>query len=99
MPQTITFTDGTTFAKPGQWKSLDHVKGFDSDGNLFAVEDFSNGKSMAFGLTWCCGASFKGMDDYVGCRACYREAAGCDVVFGPVAWVEGYEPPDGLELN
>jgi hypothetical protein len=26
-----------------------------------------------FYLTPCCGASAKGMEDYIGCRACYRE--------------------------
>lgn len=98
MPQTITFANGETFRKPRGWKSLDHVKGYDSDGNLFAVEVYPNGYAQAWGLTWCCGASFKGMEDYVGCRSCYKPAAGSDLVFGPVVWVEGFEPPADLKI-
>lgn len=43
----------------------------DAYGNLVYFVDGNFG--MLSRLTPCCGASAKGIEDYVGCRACYAE--------------------------
>lgn len=59
---------------------------------------------MRFYLTDCCGASAKGCQDCVACRACYRDigfemgdasAPGVDLIGGPLTDVYG----DGLPYN
>ena len=46
--------------------------GYNAAGNRIVKVDFGNGHSMTYGLTLCCEASDKGVEDGVACRACYR---------------------------
>lgn len=47
------------------------VLGRDAVGTV--AEDRSSDPPFRYYLTECCGASAKGLEDYVGCRACYGE--------------------------
>lgn len=85
MSDTITFTDGSTFTKPATWtRDLDKIVGYDLGTELLVQGD----EHMLWTLTSCCGASFKGCDGYIGCRACYRpvEEFGGGLPVGPVLW-------------
>ena len=66
--------DGYSFAHDGPPTA--------EDGDA-AIQRQTPGHSMLFGLTMCCGASFKGLEDGVGCRKCYSLN------------VEGSDRPDG----
>lgn len=105
---TVHFADGRTFDVPPSWNNPTgtNVHGIDPHGNVFAHSD-----GIWFGLTMCCGASFKGMAGGIGCRSCYQEADGSDTPWGdvthradPVAWVHpriGHEQtiPWGIDVD
>lgn len=82
----ITFTDGSHFDVPGHWK-------IDPAAIVGREERFSRlmvarSYGMDITLTPCCGASFKGCDGYIGCRACYADTDHISggLPFGPVVW-------------
>jgi hypothetical protein len=56
-----------------------------------AVGVVAEGYGMRYYLTDCCGASAKGLEHYVGCRACYREVdpALGGIPDGRVTFVDG----------
>ena len=45
--------------------------GYNQYGNKIVMASYPGG-DMVYALTKCCQASDKGMEDYVGCRGCYR---------------------------
>lgn len=87
------------------------VLGRDSVGTV--AEDRSMTPAFRYYLTECCGASAKGMADYVGCRSCYEPidealgdvpdrdmrltATGLEIVEVPLALVEVFG--DGLPYD
>ena len=72
----IDFTDGTFFEIPVEWKNIDPDKivGIEEGGECDLIVYRTDGMDIT--LTPCCGASFKGCDGYIGCRACYRDLDG-----------------------
>lgn len=54
----------------------------------FYTDEHAGGKQWPYHPTPCCGASAKGCDGYIGCRACYHEI---DPAFGNVP-VEPFRP-------
>lgn len=54
--------------------------------------EFVLSDGLVYPLTPCCGATAKGMDEYIGCRACYEEV---DSMLGACWTVEEWET-DGL---
>lgn len=47
--------------------------GFFPLGEYESVEFVQDETGLVYPLTPCCGATAKGMDEYVGCRNCYHE--------------------------
>ena len=82
----LHFEDGRTFHVPDTWEDgYDaHVDGLDAEGYPCHAAGLL-GDKWYMGLTMCCGASFKGLEDYVGCRGCYGHAEGNDLPVEPVA--------------
>lgn len=88
---TFTFADGSTLnvrravndERGTGWRqsSIDMVIGMDQEGEPVARDPHGD---MEYLLTLCCGASYKGMESYVGCRACYREVDGGGMPWGEV---------------
>jgi hypothetical protein len=80
------FEDGRTFQPPATWspEAAAAVDALDADGYPAHRTGYKE-TPQYIGLTMCCGASFKGMDQYIGCRACYHEAAGNDFPIDPVS--------------
>lgn len=81
----IKFQNGAVLKVPSSWPdaSADAVVGLDEDGYPVAAAGY-RGDRWYFGLTMCCGASFKGVEDGIVCRACYREAEGNDMPYGTI---------------
>ncbi|KKN69187.1 hypothetical protein LCGC14_0443630 [marine sediment metagenome] len=94
-PRIMLLTeDGRICQVPEDWeegiRDPERLHGLDFEGNIVAHWTGTNSKGEAFtqlfGLTDCCGASFKGIEGIgVGCRACYEEAWGSDVPIEPVS--------------
>lgn len=53
--------------------ALDLAVGVDEYGNLIYRETEAPFTGLLMGLTYCCSASAKGCDGYIGCRNCYDE--------------------------
>jgi len=72
----ITFEGGRTFTVPAYWhdETGAHVAGIDAMDNPVGRRD-----GGYFGLTLCCGATFKGLEDGIGCRSCHRVERGDDI--------------------
>lgn len=112
---TIKFEDGREFEVPGSWtkSSMDAVVALDSAGNPMGFQKWSDEEhgGMYFGLTVCCGASFKGLEDGIGCRSCYATdydgSMGSDMPVGPLTpraaetlpKPPAYQPKRGEELR
>lgn len=74
-PRTVQFTDGTYFEVPSNWQvNLDQIVGIEEGGECDLIVYRIDGMDIT--LTPCCGASFKGCDGYIGCRACYADLDG-----------------------
>lgn len=81
------FEDGRTFQPPATWspEAAAAVDALDAEGYPCHRVQYGDHDEWYIGLTMCCGASFKGMDHYIGCRECYQEAVGSDLPFDPVS--------------
>lgn len=68
---TITFEDGRTFTVPATWRDPTgvHVAGLDADGRPAGHDKYVG----FFALSPCCGASDKGTEVGIVCRACYGD--------------------------
>jgi hypothetical protein len=88
---TLTTEDGREFTIPAWWedRNPERFYGLDHDGEVMArhidIDSKGDEFEMIYGLTDCCGASFKGLQGGAGCRECYKFAGGNDVPFGPVS--------------
>lgn len=87
----ITFTDGTTGQPLDNWHPdvVARIIGYEAHSGLMVASD-PDGGSLTYTLSPCCGASFKGCEGYVGCRACYADLTGLGggVPFGEVVPVQ-----------
>lgn len=89
----LTTRDGRTFEIPASWPDVtatsERLFGLDANGHPVAryANTGADGNEFVilYGLTACCGASFKGLDGYIGCRACYRPAVGSDMPIGAIS--------------
>lgn len=78
--RTLITVSGRRKVLPETWESDREVVGLDADGRI-VVDWFGarekpynshwSQRPFIFGLTLCCNASDKGMEDGVGCRGCY----------------------------
>lgn len=71
--RTLTLASGATAEVPA---NIDNVVGIDSEGRIVvdhfdALADDAKDGAFLFGLTLCCNASDKGVEDGVVCRGCY----------------------------
>lgn len=71
--RTITLASGATHDVPA---NIENVVGIDSEGRIVvdhfdALADDAKDGAFLFGLTLCCNASDKGVEDGVVCRGCY----------------------------
>lgn len=66
-PTLVRFANGTSVTLPQQ--TADRVVGLSDEGYV-VVEDDSG---YRYGLTDCCHASAKGVEDGIACRSCYRD--------------------------
>lgn len=73
MTTALTTVSGRSREIPAH-VDLATVVGLDADGRIVVREDWMGG--AGFGLTLCCDAFDKGMEDGVFCRACYGGDAG-----------------------
>lgn len=64
-------------------------------GEDWAGEIAVNNEGNAFYVTPCCGASAKGCDGYIGCRACYEEI---DPALGGIPDVEWFAPSERARI-
>ena len=83
--------DGYTYVLPRHWtpEMLARVVGFDEDDYPIAeYVDRESSWRQLYGMTLCCGASFKGLEDGVGCRSCYSLTDGNDVPRGEIVKVQ-----------
>lgn len=96
MSATLITQSGRTKRLPDHLEQKD-VLGLDAEGRIVVRLDFMT--DYAYGLTLCCNAFDKGMEDGVYCRACYGAksddtGAYLDVVDGkvvgldPTTWIE-----------
>ena len=69
MSDTIRTASGRTRVLP-EHVDVAKVVGLDPDGRI-VVEDFGPDPTFVFGLTLCCNAYDKGVEDGIVCRACY----------------------------
>jgi len=90
-PPTLKGEDGLTYILPNHWtpEIQARVYGFDEDGYPIAeYVDRESSWRQLYGMTLCCGASFKGLEDGVGCRACFSLTDGNDVPRGEIVKVQ-----------
>ena len=71
---------------------VSRVVGADPAGLEIAV----NNEGNAFYVTPCCGATAKGLEDYVGCRSCYEEI---DPALGGIPDVEWFAPSERARIK
>jgi hypothetical protein len=72
---------------------IDTIVGLDSDGRIVVHEPWM--KDYAFGLTLCCDAWDKGLDEGTACRACYgakSDDTGNYLFAGPDGTYPGVDP-------
>lgn len=85
MTTTIITESGRTKVLPPEL-NLERVAGLDTDGRI-VIDDFdalSGDGPWVFGLTLCCNASDKGVEDGIACRGCYSmEEIGAYIYPGP----------------
>lgn len=89
-PPTLK-ADGLTYVMPSHWtpEMLARVYGFDEDGYPIAeYVDRESSWRQLYGMTLCCGSSFKGLEDGTGCRACFSLTDGNDVPRGEIVKVQ-----------
>lgn len=72
------------------------ILGLDGAGRVVVQEDWmKSGDAYAFGLTLCCDAWDKGMEDGIYCRACYGAKPDADA--GHYMWADGNGDIPGLD--
>lgn len=81
---TVKFASGTTRSLPSELAQ--RVVGLSPDGRVVVKDEWAD---YLFGLTLCCNAYDKGMENGVGCRACYGPDAGEYFFWGPPT---GFDP-------
>ena len=89
-PPTLK-ADGYTYVLPRHWTPamLARVVGFDQDDFPIAeYVDRDTSWRQLYGMTLCCGAQFKGLEDGIGCRSCYALVDGNAVPRGEIVKVQ-----------
>lgn len=67
----LTLENNQTILAP-KW-AIPMAVGIDEYGNLIIRDTEAPFAGELIGLTYCCGATAKGCDGYIGCRKCYSE--------------------------